>query len=175
MNDSPTFASVGRDVFEALCYAAVTGWIAAHFQLPLATWGLLIACTVAVGTARLVIGYFRVRASARPEETTPEHSLRQVESSTTVGGVALVAAIACLATDPPKGADPGIQSAVVVAVVASAFCLLSCRLCAQDDLRTLARHQGPVRDFPVRTRARWALLSLASIAFTGGLLVIAVW
>ena len=178
VGNSKTFASYRGDAFEAIGCAAVTSVATAHFQLSVAAWGLAAACTLAISTARLarpVLRRLRPHASAHVEAASPEDALRQAESSTTAGGVALVAVIACLATDPLKAADPDMQSAIIFMVVASAFFLLFCRLAAQDALRALARHRGAEQDFPFRSPPSWALLSLASVAFAGGLLVIAVW
>lgn len=164
----------------ACCFALPTGAVVYHFDL-LPGLGFVVA-SVAVS---LVI--LRPVSRVLPEwlrfhpRTIPVHlpdQVGQAESLTTAGGVALVAVIACLSTDPLKSADEDFESAIVVMVVLSAAIPFLCRAIAQDALSALRHGTGdpsPERELPARRALAFADVSIAMVIFTGVLVIVAVW
>lgn len=161
--------------FHAIAIAGVAVLVASHFRLPLPALGVLLIIAFAVSSAHFVIPRLprclRLALSTTPE--SPHTALSVIESGTVTAGVALVAVVACLSTDPLKSADSGFESAIVVLVVVSAVSLILCRMMAQAALAALCEGSPDLERTIHQTRAL-AEMSLGTMMCIAALILLAV-
>lgn len=163
----------------ACVFAVTTGAVVFYYDL-LAGLEYVVALVAVLlvivrPVSRVLPGWLRAHSRTIPLDTRDQLAL--AETRTTAGGVALVAVVACLTTNPLRSAQEDYEAAIIVMVILTAVFLFLCRGIAQDALSALRHGPGdasPQRHVPARHAQAFADISIAMMLFTAGLVIVAV-